>query len=81
MAAVGVATENSYAERVIRTLKEEEVYWADYTDFRDAYQQIGHFIEDVYQTKRIHSALGYLTPTEFEAAWQQGKVTSSLILK
>jgi transposase InsO family protein len=69
MAATGCPEQNSYAERLIRTIKEEEVYLADYMDFPDAYRQIRHFIEDVYQTKRIHSALGYLTPVEFEAAW------------
>ena len=69
MTAKGQPTENGYAERLIRTIKEEEVYLSDYRDFEDAYTQIGHFIEDVYQTKRIHSALGYLTPVEFEAAW------------
>lgn len=72
MAAVGRATENAYAERVIRTIKEEEVFLSDYESFDDAYHHIGHFIEDVYQTKRVHSALGYLTPAEFEAAyWDQ----------
>jgi transposase InsO family protein len=70
MAAVGQPTENPYAERVIRTIKEEEVYLADYESFADAYHHIGHFIEDVYQTKRIHSALGYLTPAEFESAYR-----------
>ena len=70
MAAVGQPTENPYAERVIRTIKEEEVYLADYESFADAYHRIGHFIEDVYQTKRIHSALGYLTPAEFESAYR-----------
>jgi putative transposase len=69
MAAAGQPTENPYAERVIRTIKEEEVYLADYEDFADAYHRIGYFIEDVYQTKRIHSALGYLTPAEFESAY------------
>jgi putative transposase len=39
-----------------------------------AYREIGHFIDDVYQTKRIHSALGYLTPTEYEAAYQLQQV-------
>lgn len=67
MAAVGQPTENPYAERVIRTIKEEEVYLNEYENLTDAYQRIGHFIEEVYQTKRIHSALGYLTPAEFEA--------------
>lgn len=70
MAAKGQPTENPYAERVIRTIKEEEVYLNEYENFADAYQQIGHFIGDVYQTKRIHSALGYLTPAEFEALYQ-----------
>jgi transposase InsO family protein len=68
MAAVGKAEENGYAERVIRTIKEEEVDLSEYLDFSDAAQQIGHFIEDVYMTKRIHSSLGYLTPAEFERA-------------
>jgi transposase InsO family protein len=66
MAAVGRPGENPYAERVIRTIKEEEVYLNEYENFADAYRRIGHFIEDVYQTKRIHSSLGYLTPAEFE---------------
>ena len=66
MAAVGRPGENPYAERVIRTIKEEEVYLNEYESFADAYRRIGHFIEDVYQTKRIHSSLGYLTPAESE---------------
>ncbi len=70
MAAQGKPEENGYAERLMRTIKEEEVDLSDYTDFADAYRQIGRFIEDVYMTKRIHSALGYLTPVEFEAAWR-----------
>ena len=70
MAAVGKAEENGYAERVIRTIKEEEVYLAEYLDFNDACQQIGQFIDDVYNNKRIHSALRYLTPVEFELAYR-----------
>jgi transposase InsO family protein len=69
MAAVGEPRENGYAERLIRTIKEEEVDLSEYRDFTDAHAQIGRFIDDVYRTKRIHSALGYLTPAEFEAAW------------
>lgn len=67
MAAVGKPEENPYAERLIRTIKEEEVDLSDYHNFSDAYQQIGQFLQDVYNRKRIHSALGYLTPTEFAA--------------
>jgi transposase InsO family protein len=69
MAAIGKAEENGYAERFMRTIKEEEVDLSDYHDFADAYEQIGRFIDDVYQTKRIHSSLGYLTPAEFEAGY------------
>ena len=70
MAAVGKPEENGYAERLMRTIKEEEVELSEYNDLDDAREQIGRFLEDVYMTKRIHSALGYLTPVEFEALWQ-----------
>jgi transposase InsO family protein len=70
MAAQGEPRENGYAERLMRTIKEEEVELSDYQNFADAYRQIGQFLEDVYNTKRIHSSLGYLTPLEFEAAWR-----------
>lgn len=69
MAAVGKPEENGFAERLMRTIKEEEVDLSEYTDFHAAYQRLGRFLEDVYTRKRIHSALGYLTPAEFEAHW------------
>jgi transposase InsO family protein len=71
MAAVGEPRENGYAERFIRTIKEEEVDLTEYEDFHDARRQLGRFLEDVYQRKRIHSSLGYLTPAEFEARWRR----------
>ena len=58
--------ENGYAERLIRTLKEEEVYLNDYQDLHEARNSIGHFITQVYHHKRPHSALGDLTPMEFQ---------------
>jgi transposase InsO family protein len=67
LAAVGHAEENGYAERVIRTIKEEEVALNEYPDFASAKLHLGRFIDDVYHTKRIHSSLGYLTPAEFAA--------------
>ena len=58
--------ENGYAERLIRTLKEEEVHLNDYESITEARDRIGHFITQVYHQKRPHSALGYLTPLEFQ---------------
>jgi transposase InsO family protein len=71
MSEAGHAEQNGYAERMIRTIKEEEVYLSDYHDQADARRQIGRFLNDVYQKKRIHSSLGYLTPIEFEANWRR----------
>ena len=62
----GCPWENGYAERLIRTLKEEEVHLNDYQSITEARDRIGHFIEQVYHQKRPHSALGYLTPMEFQ---------------
>ncbi len=73
MATQGKPEENGYAERLMRTIKEEEVDLSEYTDFADVYRQMERFVEDVYNTKRIHSALGYLTPVEFEAAWRMAQ--------
>jgi len=73
MATQGKPEENGFAERLMRTIKEEEVDLSEYSDFADVYRQIGRFLEDVYNTKRIHSALGYLTPVEFEAAWRMAQ--------
>jgi len=78
MAARGQPTANPYAERVIRTIKEEEVALSEYQDLADARVQIGHFIDEVYQTKRIHSALGYLTPQEFEVQWYAAQTADSV---
>jgi len=69
MAEVGAAWQNGFAERLMRTIKEEEVNLSEYRDYHDAYDHLGRFLEDVYMHKRIHSSLGYLTPVEFEAQW------------
>jgi transposase InsO family protein len=73
---VGQAWQNGYAERLMRTIKEEEVDLQDYQNFDEAYSNIKTFIEEVYGKKRIHSSLGYLTPAEFEDLWNnQREVT------
>ncbi len=66
LARRGRPWENGYAERLIRTLKEEEVHLNDYEDITETRERIGHFITQVYHHKRPHSALGYLTPIEFQ---------------
>ena len=51
----------------MKTLKYEEVLVKEYTTADDAARSIAHFIETVYSRKRLHSALGYVPPAEFEA--------------
>ncbi len=58
--------DNAYVESFFKTLKYEEVYLNEYETFEDAWDNIQAFIEDVYNRKRMHSALGYLSPIEFE---------------
>ena len=62
----GCPWKNGYAESLIRTLKEEEVDINDYQSITEARDRIGDFITNVYHLKRPHSALGYLTPMEFQ---------------
>ena len=58
--------DNAYVESFFKTLKTEEVYLNEYETFEDALENIGGFIDDVYNEKRMHSALGYMSPVEFE---------------
>ena len=71
MASVGKAWENGYAERLMRTIKEEEVDLSEYRNFSEVYERIEEFLERVYMKKRIHSSLDYLTPSEFEEKWMR----------
>jgi len=73
MAAVGCPEENGFVERWMRTLKEDHVNMSEYADFPDCQAQIGGFIEEVYQRKRVHSSLGYLPPAVFEERWWETK--------
>lgn len=80
MAEVGEPAQNGYAERLMRTIKEEEVYLSEYEDYHDAYTQIGKFLTDVYNHKRIHSSLGYLTPAEFERQWRDQQSVAEIVI-
>ena len=67
MSRVGNPYDNAKAESFMKTLKTEEVDAKTYLDLDDARRQIGAFIDAVYNTRRLHSALGYKPPAEFEA--------------
>ena len=68
MADKASPTQNAVVERFIRTLKEEHLDYTEYRDFDDALHQLQHWLEVEYMTERIHSALAYATPAEFEEA-------------
>jgi transposase InsO family protein len=67
MSRKGNPWDNAACESFIKTLKYEEVYRSEYRDLSEARASIQRFLEQVYNRKRLHSALGYLPPAEFEA--------------
>jgi putative transposase len=67
MSRKGNPYDNARTESFMKTLKYEEVYRQEYRDLPDALRSLRRFIEKVYNEKRLHSALGYLPPSEFEA--------------
>jgi len=68
MSRTGNPYDNAKAERFMRTLKYEEIYLNDYETLAEVLASVQHFIEDVYNRKRLHSAIGYLPPVEFEVS-------------
>jgi transposase InsO family protein len=71
MSRAGTPYDNAKCERFIKTLKYEEVYVKEYDSVSDARRSIGHFIEIVYNRKRLHSKLGYVPPAEFEEGLEE----------
>ena len=76
--------DNAQCESFIKTLKQEEIYCHAYRDLEDLRRHVREFIEEYYNRCRLHSALGYQTPAEFEAAWageaSKTPLTASLTL-
>ncbi len=68
MSRPGNPYDNAHAESFFKTLKVEEVYLKEYGSAEEARTEIGRFIENVYNTQRLHSALGYTSPSQFEQA-------------
>ena len=68
MSRKGNPYDNAWAESFMRILKYEEIYLCEYETYEDVVNRLPRFIEDIYNRKRIHSSIGYLTPEEFE--WQ-----------
>jgi len=66
MSRRGNPYDNAFAESFIKTLKYEEVYLWEYETFDEAHKNIKKFLEVVYNKKRVHSSIGYVTPEEFE---------------
>jgi putative transposase len=74
MARKGNPYDNAVAESFMKTLKTEEVYLSEYRTLDDVQSRLPYFIEQVYNRKRLHSALGYRPPEEFEALWTAAQI-------
>jgi transposase InsO family protein len=78
MSRKGNPYDNATCESFMKTLKYEEVYRQEYRDLAEARASIGQFLNKVYNQQRLHSALGYLPPVEFEQSLSPGTVSEAV---
>ena len=81
MSRTGNPYDNAHVESFFKTLKYEEVHLSNYETYGDVVKRLPHFIEEVYNKKRLHSALGYLPPEEYEMRTQKTKTAGRAPLK
>lgn len=79
MSRPGNPWDNASCESFLKTLKREEVYCREYRDYEDLSQHLEMFIDQYYNQQRLHSALGYRSPADFEAAAAATGATSALV--
>ena len=77
MSRPGNPYDNAKCESFIRTLKQEEIYTREYRDRAELESRVGHFLEQYYNRRRLHSALNYRSPEHFEQYWRQSPAVLS----
>jgi len=80
MSGKGNPYDNAKAESFFKTLKRKELYLKDYRTYSEAEVNLGSFIDGVYNVKRLHSSLDYLTPVEVEATEANKQIDVSTVI-
>lgn len=81
MSRKGNPYDNAFAESFMKTLKYEEVWLWNYETYEEVIERLPHFIEEVYNKKRLHSSIGYLPPEEFEQMIMNNNQPAALLSK
>lgn len=81
MSRKGNPYDNAWAESFMKIMKYEEIYLSEYETYEDVVNRLPHFLEEVYNRKRIHSSIGYLTPEEFEVRFMKQKPEAATLHK